>query len=298
MKNGDGDYMATVGYEPWVVSITLIDPVMTGSTNPTIEGTTLATFVHGDGRATFEDITVTGDLSSAKFEFKISDPSSNTIASVKSSVIEFLPAVNRGPCEEDEGTSFDKKQSWSANCDFVCLASCFDLSGIATIPPVCSAAANCDASTYTTCNSGCKCDETVLPVKPNYIDHATTTCSTTGMEIRFNKCIVNMFNDIRLKDLYMGGNLPLADGFVLDSDNENNCRGSLSYDHGVEYSLTLAKPFTACGTVADDQGATVIYTNSVQGYPAAKVLPYLITFINDVFLEQYFCHIWMYMHKG
>lgn len=137
--------METVGYDPWVVSMTMVDLQMTGSTQPSIEGVTSTQFVPGDGRATFNNVIVTGDISSAKFVFTITDPNNENVPDIQSSSITFLPAVTRGPCEEDEGPSFDKKQSWSSTCDYLCQSSCFDLSGLADLIPTCGKTENCDS---------------------------------------------------------------------------------------------------------------------------------------------------------
>ena len=138
--------METVGYDPWRVSIKMKDSILRNTANPispSIEGIPATQFIQGDGRAIFDDILITGDLESAKFEFFITTDE-GTVAPVVSNMIEFMPAVSRGPCTPEEGGSFDKKESWSSNCDYVCQSSCFDLSGITSIQPICYETSNCN----------------------------------------------------------------------------------------------------------------------------------------------------------
>lgn len=126
-------------------------------------------------------------------------------------------------------------------------------------------------STYSKCDGGCVCDDTRISANPNYIDHVETICSPTGMELRINKCIANQFNNVKLKDLYINGNQPMTDDFVLQSSDGNNCRGYLSYSNGPQYVFTLENSFTDCNTEETNAGNSFVYTNSIQGFPAAKV---------------------------
>ena len=271
MKNGAGEIMETVGYEPWTVSISAIDAKLTGTSGVSMEGTTSTEFVHGDGRAIFDNVIISGDIESTKFKFTITS-GDGTVDSITSDTVVFRSPVSRGPCEEVEGISFDKKSSWDSDCSHVCHLPCSDLSSITAVRPVCNSVATCDSSTFSTCtDNGCECDSTELPSEINYLDYANTVCTVTGMELRLNKCAANAVNTLRLKDMYLDGAGPLSDTTQLDSTVENNCRGSVAYVSGPEYVFKLSNSYADCNTHRSVVGNTVTYTNSVQGYPTAKV---------------------------
>ena len=144
MKDDDGNYLKTIGYDTWMATISIAQVTAAGKQGPAIEGQTYSEFLHGDGKAVFDNVIVTGDMESVQFSFSITHPTDHTVLPVLSNVISLLPAIKRGPCDKIEGSPFDKKESWAASCDYVCQSSCVDLSGLVSLPPVCKIAASCD----------------------------------------------------------------------------------------------------------------------------------------------------------
>jgi len=72
MRDSNGNIMPNVGFvtDPWTVSISLSNTVTNGPDTPSIDGTTVVQFKPADGRATFDDVLVKGDVESTQFTFK------------------------------------------------------------------------------------------------------------------------------------------------------------------------------------------------------------------------------------
>merc|ERR1712142_285748 len=111
----------------------LTNTVLDGPNNPSIDGNTVVQFKAGDGRATFDNVIIKGDVKSTQFKFTVMDPSNGGnggVSEIISEVIEFLPPANEESCDaEYEGAPFDKKEAWTVDCSFVCLQSCAGLDG-------------------------------------------------------------------------------------------------------------------------------------------------------------------------
>lgn len=263
--------MENIGFvsNTWTVTVFMTD--VTGSNSPAIDGTTTVSFLPADGRAIFDNLIVLGDVQSSKFTFTISNPSDTAIMNVVSDVITFLPAQESGECVEDEGLPFDRLESWSPTCDFVCLSPCADLSGLTeSSGPECNSVDTCDGgdgSTFATCTSGgCNCNMTTVP-DTNDIDPAdyiTASCDGMGLEVRINRCVLNQFG-FKLKDLFINGPEENGDFSALSSSADNNCRGHLEYQYGPEYVFRIDRTFSDCATSVTNNGTHAIYDNAIQG---------------------------------
>ena len=271
MYDQDDVIMENIGFadNPWTVQIYMTD--VTGSNSPAIDGTTTVAFLPADGRAIFDNIIIMGAVESSKFTFTISNPSDSTVADVVSDLVTFLPAQEGGECVEEEGLPFDRMESWTPECDFVCISPCADLSGLTqTSGPQCESVDTCDGgdgSTFAVCSTaGCDCNMTAVPPanEINPTDYITATCDGTGLEMRINKCILNRFG-FMLKHLYINGPEETEDFTTLGTSVDNNCRGELVYSNGPEYVFRIDRTFSDCATSVTNNGTHATYNNAIQG---------------------------------
>ena len=317
MYDQDDVLMENVGFvgNPWKVLVFMTDTV---GTNGAVDGTSSADFAPAIGTATFDNLIIQGEVESSKFTFRISDPSDNSVADIVSDVVTFLPPQEEGECVPDEGLPFDRKESWSPTCDYVCLSPCSDLSslgGASQSGPTCNDVATCDGgdgSTFATCtDSGCGCNMTAVPSAMD-IDPAsyiTATCDGTGLEMRINKCILNRFG-FKLADLYINGPDATEDFSSLAVSTDNNCRGALEYNNGPEYVFRIDRTFSDCATSVTNNGTHATYNNAIQGsagidngvisrkvkneQPFLSKIRKLAHFTSIFCLAKFVCQLWMH----
>jgi len=278
MYDQNDEVMTTVGFvdNPVKLKAEVVDAVVTGPNVASPDGTTRVEFTPGSGVATFDNLILTGDVTSAKIKFSIASPAEyvGTVDPIISDVITFIPPQPEGECVADEGNPFDKKESWTGTCDFVCLSPCSDLSdlGGAVGGPECMDVAMCegtgDMPTYSTCDAdvGCKCNMTEVPPQTeiNPEDFVTAECSSGSLEVRINKCVMNRFG-FTLSDLYINGPEVTDDFSALATSASNNCRGKIGYASGAEYVFSIDRNFGDCGTVIEANGTHNTYSNAIQG---------------------------------
>lgn len=90
------------------------------------------------------------------------------------------------------------------------------------------------------------------------------------MKLEINKCGLNELSDVRLSNIFLKGDGPLNKDVEVQSTDVNNCRGVMSYADGPQYVFNLIG-YTDCNTQVDSSDDKTTYTNSVQGFPTAKV---------------------------
>lgn len=178
--------------------------------------------------------------------------------------------INLGECTLDEGLPFDRQESWSPTCDYVCLSPCADIPGAGS-GIQCNDVATCvgdDSNpTYGVCSeNGCDCDMESVPnpTEINPADYISATCDGSGMEMRINKCILNRFG-FRLADLYIHGPDKTEDFAELAVSADNNCRGALEYNNGPEYVFRIDRAMSDCNTRVTNNGTHATYDNAIQG---------------------------------
>ena len=278
MYDQNDQVMTTVGFvdNPVKLKGEIVDPVLTGPNVASPDGTTRVEFTPGSGIATFDNLIITGDVTSAKIKFSIASPADyvGTVDAIISEVITFIPPQPEGECVADEGNPFDKKESWTETCDFVCLSPCSDLSSVGggVGGPECADVANCegtgDMPTYSTCDAdvGCKCNMTLVPAQTeiNPEDFVYAECNSGSLEVRINKCVMNRFG-FTLSDLYIAGPEKTDDFSTLATSSSNNCRGKIGYQNGAEYVFSIDRNFGDCGTVIEANGTHNTYSNAIQG---------------------------------
>ena len=273
MYDQDDILMENVGVvtNPWRVLTFQSDCVETGPVSASVDGTTSVEFRPAVGTATFDNLIVHGDVTSCKFTFTISDPSDTVVANVQSAEITFLPPREEGgECTIEEGLPFDRQESWSPTCDYVCLSPCANIAGAGS-GISCNNVATCigdDSNpTYGVCTeSGCDCNMEAVPnpkdVNPE--DYIYSTCDGSGLEVRLNKCIANRFG-FKLADLYIHGPNEVDDFSALAVSSDNNCRGTLEYGNGPEYTFRIDRAFSDCNTKIVNNGTHATYENAIQG---------------------------------
>ena len=149
MKDSNGNLMPNVGFvtEPWTVSISLSNTVTNGDSSPSIDGTTVVQFKPADGRATFDNVVIKGDVSTTEFIFTVMNPadgSNGGVSPISSTEVEFLPPADDSTCSvPQEGSPFDKKQAWTSDCSYTCLSPCQDLGGLTDASPKCETVNTC-----------------------------------------------------------------------------------------------------------------------------------------------------------
>lgn len=273
MYDQNDEIMHNVGFagNPWTVTVFDLD-----SDISLLNGTTTVSFLPANGQAVFdnlilnEDPDVTGQFY-LSFTFAITNPSNHTISDVDSDLVAFFQPQENDECIEDEGSAFDRQETWTPDCDFVCLSPCADLGDLSdSLGQQCNAVETCegvDKPTYASCNqSGCQCDMSSVP-DPKEIDPAdyiTATCSPAGMQVEISKCVLNQFG-FNLKDIYIHGPQQTSDFTTLASSADNNCRGSLEYHHGPEYVFGIDRSFSDCATQITNNGTHATYENAIQG---------------------------------
>jgi len=129
MFDENDNFMENVGYagNPWMVSIK--------TNSGELNGTTVKKFQPADGRAVFDDLVLSGNTDSTIFTFDIIRPyisimQIETIEPVTSNPIGFIPTQENAVCNTEEGVPFNRVESWSSSCDYVCLSPCVDLGSL------------------------------------------------------------------------------------------------------------------------------------------------------------------------
>jgi len=266
----NGDFMDTVGYvnQPYQVKVEMFNPVLGDGDTPSIDGETVVEFKAGNGYATFSNLILRGGLQQAQLRFSIKSPSDTGIEPVITAPINFMPAIDEGECHIYEGENFDRKITMTANCDYVCLTPCIDLSNLGgdSIGPQCNDVSSCEANTFSSCADGCNCDMESVPdlTTLKATDFMTTQCSAETIEVRLNKCVMNKFG-FTLKDLFVNGPQKTDNFTNLETSINNNCRGALAFDNGPEYAFKIDRTFSDCKTEKGFLNGQATYKNAIHG---------------------------------
>ena len=267
MLDQDGEEMEVVGFAGDPARVTI---ALNSSESGEISGTLEVPFTAGDGRAIFDNISVNNTDDSVAFTFSVAFPSFNLSvipADVTSNAVEIMEKMTEpeGPCEEVEGSTFDKKEMWDATCSRLCTLPCMDFGDLVSPAPQCIQRDTTSCGQFATCSNstGCECDMESIPRTHliNVEDHIGHTCGPEGMIVTINKCVMHKFG-FRLEDLAIDGVDRNYEG-PLRSSGVNTCLGSLDYSQGSDYVFKLIGG-NDCGTVKTYNDSHVTYENAIR----------------------------------